>query len=100
VSTRGSADHVEVRVKDTGCGIPGRIRSKIFDPFFTTKPPGKGTGQGLAIAHAVVVKKHRGTITFQTEPGTGTTFLIELPLGAGRDRGKPSREHGVVCAGG
>src|SRR5262249_42556642 len=56
--SRRSADHAEISIGDTGCGIPEAHRSRVFDPFFTTKPVGKGTGQGLAIAHAVVVQKH------------------------------------------
>jgi PAS domain S-box-containing protein len=80
VTTRRDGDWAEIRVRDTGCGIPEAIRSKVFDPFFTTKQVGKGTGQGLAIAHAVVVEKHGGTITFESEVGTGTTFSIRLPI--------------------
>jgi len=80
VSTRQRGAWAEVRIADTGTGIPEKIRSRIFDPFFTTKEVGKGTGQGLAIAHAVVVEKHRGTITFETEEKQGTTFIIRLPL--------------------
>jgi len=81
IKTRQNAGQVEIRVGDTGCGIPEAIRARVFDPFFTTKPVGKGTGQGLAIAHAVVVKRHGGTIRFETEVGRGTTFIIGLPLG-------------------
>ena len=51
----------------------------MFDPFFTTKPVGKGTGQGLAIAQSIVVQKHGGSIRFESEPGRGTTFIIQLP---------------------
>jgi two-component system, NtrC family, sensor kinase len=80
ISTRGQADWVEIRVSDTGGGIPESIRHRIFDPFFTTKQVGKGTGQGLAIAHRVVVEKHGGTLSFETEEGAGTTFIIRLPL--------------------
>lgn len=80
VSTRALPDWVEIRISDTGTGIPESIRSKIFDPFFTTKQIGKGTGQGLAYAHTVVVEKHKGIITFETEEGKGTTFIIRLPL--------------------
>ena len=80
ISTRQHDAMLEVRVSDTGTGIPESIRSKIFDPFFTTKPVGKGTGQGLAIAHALIVQKHGGSITFESEAGRGTTFLIQLPL--------------------
>ncbi|MEW6657097.1 MAG: PAS domain S-box protein [Thermodesulfobacteriota bacterium] len=81
ISTREDGDWVEVRVKDTGPGIPPEIRSKIFDPFFTTKEVGKGTGQGLAISHSVIVDKHGGTISFESEMGQGTTFIIRLPRG-------------------
>ena len=80
VST-GRVDHwVEIRISDTGAGIPELIGPKIFDPFFTTKEIGKGTGQGLAIAQAVIVKKHNGTIRFETEVGKGTTFIVRLPI--------------------
>lgn len=78
--TRGAEDCVEIRISDTGTGIPEAARLRIFDPFFTTKGVGKGTGQGLAIAHSVVVEKHGGTIDFETETGKGTTFVIRLPL--------------------
>ncbi|MEK9141444.1 MAG: ATP-binding protein, partial [Nitrospirota bacterium] len=70
----------EIRITDTGTGIPESIRHRVFDPFFTTKEVGKGTGQGLAIARSVVVDKHHGTITFETLAGKGTTFIIRLPL--------------------
>jgi signal transduction histidine kinase len=79
VRTRNHPDWVEIQIEDTGGGIPEGVRSRIFDPFFTTKEVGKGTGQGLAIAHSVVVGKHGGTIHFQTEVGKGTTFFIRLP---------------------
>ena len=78
--TRQEGNWVAVRISDTGPGIPEAIRGRIFDPFFTTKEVGKGTGQGLAIAHAVVVDKHGGTLSVETEVGQGTTFEIRLPL--------------------
>ncbi len=80
LSTRSDGDWVEVRVADTGAGIPARVRDKMFTPFFTTKPVGKGTGQGLAIARSVIVDKHGGTIRFESEEGQGTTFIIRLPF--------------------
>jgi signal transduction histidine kinase len=80
VTTRNLGDRVEIRVSDTGTGIPEEIRKKIFDPFFTTKEPGKGTGQGLAICHTIITKKHGGTIDVESEPGKGTTFIICLPM--------------------
>jgi signal transduction histidine kinase len=80
ISTRQKESVLEISIADTGAGIPEGIQSRIFDPFFTTKPVGKGTGQGLAIAHTVIVQKHKGTLRFESEVGRGTTFLIELPL--------------------
>lgn len=80
ISTRHDGDWAEIRVGDTGSGIPEEIKSKIFDPFFTTKEIGKGTGQGLAISHNVVVEKHGGTLTCESEVGQGTTLVIRLPL--------------------
>ena len=80
VGTKKVGDTVEIRIQDTGSGIPEAIRNRVFDPFFTTKPVGKGTGQGLAIARSVIVDKHGGKIWFETEIGRGTVFLISLPL--------------------
>jgi len=80
ISSRASDGWAEIRVSDSGTGIPESIRKKIFDPFFTTKRAGKGTGQGLALAHAVIVDKHSGTIDVESELGKGTTFIIRLPL--------------------
>jgi two-component system, NtrC family, sensor kinase len=91
VSTRPDGDWVEVRVSDTGTGIPEAIRGRIFDPFFTTKSVGKGTGQGLPIARSVIVDKHGGTLTFDTALGHGTTFIIRLPLTTEADSASPGQ---------
>jgi len=80
VSTRRDGDWAEIRVRDTGTGIPEAVRGRIFTPFFTTKEVGRGTGQGLALAHTVIVKKHGGTLDFETDEGHGTTFIIRLPV--------------------
>jgi signal transduction histidine kinase len=80
VSTRRCGDWAEIAIADDGGGIPPEIQDRIFDPFFTTKPVGKGTGQGLAIAHDVIVSKHGGTIAVRSELGKGTTFILRLPL--------------------
>lgn len=80
IATKRIGNSVEVRLTDSGSGIPERIRDRIFDPFFTTKPVGQGTGQGLSIAHSVVVQRHGGSISFETELGVGTTFIVSLPL--------------------
>jgi len=81
LATRAQGDKVEIRISDSGSGVPEAVRHRIFDPFFTTKKVGKGTGQGLAIARSVVVDKHQGAIRFETETGRGTTFIIQLPIG-------------------
>lgn len=80
VRTHRVVDWVEICITDTGTGIPEEVIPRIFDPFFTTKEIGKGIGQGLAISHDIVVKKHNGTITFNTEIGKGTSFIIKLPI--------------------
>ncbi len=84
IAGRTGVDSVEIRITDTGSGIPLHARAKVFEPFYTTKAVGKGTGQGLAIAYSVIVDRHQGSISFETEPGQGTTFIITLPL---RDAG-------------
>ncbi len=88
VRTASEGDMVLISISDTGSGIPEAIRGKIYDPFFTTKEVGRGTGQGLAIARSVVVERHKGTLTFDSEVGKGTTFHIRLPL-APEKQGKP-----------
>ena len=80
IATRLDEEHVEIRIGDTGAGIPENIRERIYDPFFTTKSVGKGTGQGLAIVHNVIVKKHGGTISCFSEIDKGTVFAIRLPI--------------------
>ena len=79
VTTRDRGDLVEVTIADTGPGIPEAIHERVFEPFFTTKPVGQGTGQGLAIARATIVDRHRGMLRFETELGKGTRFIITLP---------------------
>ena len=80
VATTASDADVLITVSDTGCGIPAEITGRVFDPFFTTKPVGRGTGQGLAIAHTIVVERHHGAINFEPNPAGGTTFRIRLPV--------------------
>jgi signal transduction histidine kinase len=80
VQTRHDGDHVEIRVGDTGTGIPEAVQPKLFEPFFTTKGVGKGTGQGLSIIYGSIVKHHGGTVKFETKVGQGTVFIIRLPL--------------------
>ena len=92
VSTRAAGDWVEVRVADTGTGIAAEHRTRVFDPFFTTKEVGRGTGQGLAIARSLLVDKHGGSLSFDTEVGRGTTFIVRLPRrGGGIPCERPAR---------
>jgi signal transduction histidine kinase len=80
ITTRRDGDHVRIEFEDTGCGIAPENRERIFDPFFTTKEVGKGTGQGLAIVHDIVVDKHNGSIEVESNVEQGTRFIIRIPL--------------------
>jgi len=101
IQTRSDGDHAEIRIADTGTGIPERVRRRMFDPFFTTKSVGKGTGQGLALARSVVVEKHSGTIEVETTVGEGATFIIRIPFEAAVDEAESCQagkhEACVVC---
>ena len=83
ISTRREGEWARIAVADTGAGIPVDIQSRVFEPFFTTKEVGKGTGQGLALAHTAIVNRHQGQLWFESEAGHGTTFFVRLPLAAG-----------------
>lgn len=89
ISTKQSGDFAEIVIQDSGTGIEPDVAERIFEPFFTTKDVGKGTGQGLAIAHNVIVEKHRGSIDVESEIGVGTIFSIQLPLTASNDTVDP-----------
>jgi PAS domain S-box-containing protein len=91
IQTSNDEHWAEIRIRDTGPGIPEKYWNKIFTPFFTTKAIGKGTGQGLAISHSVIVNKHGGTIQFESEIGKGTVFIIRLPLNSSME----SQDKGV-----
>ncbi len=82
VRTRRRGDMVELTVSDSGPGVPEALRSRLFEPFFTTKAPGKGTGQGLAIAYAIVVDRHGGSIHCEEAEGGGARFVVLLPQDA------------------
>jgi signal transduction histidine kinase len=72
-------DQVFVEFGDTGPGVPPELKERIFEPFFTTKPVGEGTGLGLDISWRIVVNKHHGAITLESEPGS-TRFRVRLPI--------------------
>jgi signal transduction histidine kinase len=80
IRTYRDGSSVGIDVSDSGPGIPEEIRDKVFEPFFTTKEIGKGTGQGLAIARAIVRDRHQGEISFASRPGEGTTFSVRVPI--------------------
>lgn len=80
ISTVKNGDFCEIKITDNGQGMPPEVKERIFDPFYTTKEVGKGTGQGLAIAYSVVVDKHQGAISVDSEEGVGTTFTISVPI--------------------
>ena len=80
ISTESTGTHIIIKIKDNGTGMSHEIQQKIFDPFFTTKEVGKGTGQGLAISHTVIVEKHGGSIMVNSKAGEGSEFVIRLPI--------------------
>ena len=78
-ATKNLGDNVEIRIRDSGTGIPPEVKEKMFNPFFTTKPAGEGTGLGLSLSHDIVVKQHGGSIEVDTQPGEFTEFKVILP---------------------
>jgi len=96
ISTKRDGEDVEIRIADTGRGMPKSVQARIFEPFFTTKDVGKGTGQGLAISRSVVCDKHGGTIRFESVENKGTTFIVRLPL---VNRGTPHSPNGALQSG-
>lgn len=89
ISTEAEGDFAVIRIRDNGCGIPEEHLSKVYDPFFTTKEVGRGTGQGLSIAHTILVDKHRGSIDLKSHVGAGTEFVLKIPI-AGRAASEPA----------
>ena len=78
ISVQQLADDCQIKITDSGKGVPAHVQSQIFDPFFTTKKAGEGSGLGLHISQQII-DKHQGTITLKSEPGH-TEFTIRLPL--------------------
>jgi signal transduction histidine kinase len=81
ISTEQSPLGVRLEFHDDGPGIPPEVQSRIFDPFFTTKAVGKGTGLGLSLSHGII-ERHGGRFLVYSEPGNGTSFVLDLPLDA------------------
>ncbi len=80
VMTKNAGDHIQIRVKDNGNGIPDNVLDKIFQPFFTTKPTGVGTGLGLSLSYDIITKGHGGELMVESKENEGSTFTITLPL--------------------
>jgi len=85
-ATKNLGDRVEIRIRDSGTGIPPEVREKMFNPFFTTKPAGEGTGLGLSLSYDIIVKQHAGSIEVDTQPGEFTEFKVILPRMAARSK--------------
>jgi len=79
VSTKNAPDHIEIRIRDNGKGIPQAVLDKVFNPFFTTKPPGQGTGLGLSLSYDIVVQEHRGSLVVDSKEGEYAEFIITIP---------------------
>ncbi len=101
IRTYAADSHVVCEIEDDGPGIAPEDRRKVFDPFFTTKPAGKGTGMGLSISYDIIVNKHKGRISVESEVGRGTVFTIKLPLQPIKKRDEDSRNvlTGVITDG-
>ena len=79
IRTSNSDGRIEIVIKDSGVGISREHMKKIYDPFFTTKTAGKGTGLGLSVSYGIV-QEHGGSISVESNLGSGTSFRLEFPL--------------------
>ena len=80
LQTGADNEHVWIKIRDNGTGIPADVMDKIFQPFFTTKPTGEGTGLGLSMSFEIITKGHGGTIDVESKDGEGAAFTIKLPV--------------------
>lgn len=83
ITTRQLDNKLEIRIRDTGTGMPKEVAEHIFEPFYTTKDVGAGTGLGLSITYGII-QQHKGDIRVESTPGEGTEFIIEIPMGGER----------------
>jgi CheY-like chemotaxis protein len=89
IQTAAEPNYVVITFKDTGQGIPEDTRGRIFDPFFTTKGPGS-SGLGMSVSYGII-NRHQGSIAFESQEGSGTTFLIRLPVATYVPEQQPAR---------
>ena len=73
-------DKISVSIADNGMGMTEEVKQRLFENFFTTKPVGQGTGLGMGITRDIIENKHRGTLTFESTEGVGTTFTFTIPI--------------------
>lgn len=98
IKTRLEGETILIEFSDNGTGIPRDIVAKIFDPFFTTKDPGKGTGLGLSLVHSII-ESHGGSISVESAPGAGTTFIIRFPVPGSGITTQPPRQKSETSSG-
>lgn len=85
---------IMIRISDNGSGMTEDVQRRLFDAFFTTKPVGSGTGLGLTISYQIIVEKHKGKLSVNSEIGKGTEFAIEIPLNP-EEKGNKERGEGI-----
>lgn len=87
INIKMSDEFMKMEIEDNGVGMTEDVRKNIFTPFFTTKEVGKGTGLGMSIAYDIVTKLHKGTINIESEKGSGSSFIMTLPIKKSDDEG-------------
>ena len=81
IRARAKGDMAVIEMCDNGPGMPDEVRGRVFEPFYTTRNPDGGSGLGLSVSYFIVVENHKGRFLAESEPGKGSKFTIELPLG-------------------
>lgn len=88
---KADQQRIEIKITDTGVGIPKENINRVFEPFFSTRGVGEGTGLGLSVAYSII-KNHRGDIRIESQPGQGTTVTISLPIAGNQRRSNIDKE--------
>ncbi|MFH1999326.1 MAG: ATP-binding protein [Planctomycetota bacterium] len=94
VRVLADSEGVRVEIEDNGPGMRREVRKRVFEPFFTTKEIGVGTGLGLSVSYFIITENHGGTMTVESTPGKGTTFIIHLPV----EKPSNKRRHSPICS--